>query len=217
VSGAPISRHTASSRLARHFHRSGYIAIVLQGSYVEAGEGERMRAAAGDAIVHGAFDSHQDMFGKAGAIVLNLPALPDLPAGFGGIVDVDVVARLAERDAEGAARLAAASFRPRAERCADWPDLLAFALCSQRRIALAAWAETIGIRPASLSRGFLKAYGVTPKRYRLEQRTRRALRALPQWRGSLAELAAESDFADQAHLTRAVASLTGQPPSRLRA
>lgn len=217
MGGTGISRHAASSRLGRHLHRTGYIAVILRGSYIEAGEGARIPAAAGDAIVHGAFDAHQDAFGKSGAFVLNLPAPADLPPGFGWIDDVDAVARLAERDAGQAARLAAASFRPERHRCADWPDRLALDLCSGARIGLAEWAEAIGIAPASLSRGFMKAYGVTPKRYRLEQRTSRALRALPTWRGSLAELAAAMDFADQAHLTRAVASMAGCPPSRERA
>lgn len=217
MGGAPFSRHAASSKLDRHLHRSGYIAIVLQGSYVEAGEGARVRAAAGDAIVHGPFDAHQDAFGKNGAVVLNLPMPPSLSAGLGRIDDLDAVARLAERDAREAAKLAAASFQPSLKSCADWPDRLAETLCTGERIGLAEWAETIGIAPASLSRGFVKAYGVTPKRYRLEQRTSRALRALPHWRGSLADLAAAMGFADQAHLARAAASMAGHPPSRLRA
>jgi AraC-like DNA-binding protein len=217
VGGAGTSRHAASSKLGRHLHRTGYIAIVLQGSYVEAGEGGRMPAAAGNAIVHGDFDTHQNAFGRKGAIVLNLPLPPGLSPGFGRIDDLDAVARLAERDTRDAAKLAAASFQPSSKRCADWPDRLALAVCSGERIGLAQWAAAIGIAPASLSRGFVKAYGITPKRYRLEQRTSRALRALPHWRGSLAELAAAMDFADQAHLTRAVAAMAGQAPSRLRA
>jgi AraC-like DNA-binding protein len=217
VGGAPISLHAGSSKLGRHLHHSGYIAVVLRGGYVEAGEGGRIPATAGDAIIHGPFDAHQDAFGRNGAVVLNLPLPAGLPPGFGRLDDADAVARLAERDAREAAKLAAASFRQSRKRCTDWPDRLAQALCSGERIGLAEWAGTIGIAPASLSRGFVKAYGVTPKRYRLEQRTSRALRALPHWRGSLAELAAAMDFADQAHLTRAVTSIAGHAPSRLRA
>jgi AraC-like DNA-binding protein len=43
------------------------------------------------------------------------------------------------------------------------------------------------------------------------------VRALPSWGGTLAGLAAEAGFVDQAHLTRAVVSLTGWTPGQLRA
>jgi AraC-like DNA-binding protein len=79
------------------------------------------------------------------------------------------------------------------------------------------WAGRMGLDPASVSRGFARAYGVSPKRFRLEVRTRRALAALPAWPGSLADLAADQGFADQAHLARSVVAMTGISPIRFRA
>lgn len=75
----------------------------------------------------------------------------------------------------------------------------------------------MGLNPASISRGFARAYGVSPKRFRLEARTRRALTAIDAWQGSLADLAADQGFADQAHLTRSIAAMTGAPPILHRA
>ena len=73
-----------------------------------------------------------------------------------------------------------------------------------------------GISVQRLSRRFRQAYGTTAKRFRAEHRAQRALRALPGWPGTLGGLAAETGFADQAHLTRAVVSLTGWTPGQLR-
>lgn len=211
-----ISRHAGGERLDRHRHREGYVALVLAGGYVEAGDGGRLRVGAGDVVIHEAYAAHQDGFDAAGAMVLNLPLVEGLEAGAAHIADPDAVARLAERDPVVAAALLATMLQPGGERLADWPDLLAAALDADPGLSISHWCDGIGINPASASRGFARAYGVSPKRYRLEARTRRALRALPGWRGGIAALAAEHGFADQAHLTRAIAGITGAPPGALR-
>ncbi len=212
-----LQRHDGGDRLPRHRHRCGYIAVVLAGDYVEAGDGGRLRASAGSVIVHGPFSAHRDDFGRSGAQVLNLPLATGLIEGAGAIADIDAVVRTAERDPAAAATLVAEAWRPMANRIDDWPDRLAAALATDDVADLAGYARGIGIAPASLSRGFALAYGVTPKRYRLEQRARRALGALPGWSGSLAMLAAETGFADQAHMGRTIAAMTGATPMSLRA
>jgi len=216
VSQVGIGRHAAGDRLPRHRHAEGYVALVLAGGYEEAGYDGRVAARPGMVVIHDRWTAHQDRFGARGAQVLNLPALPGL-SGAGSIADPDHIVRLAERDPLAAAALVRESFRSGAPRVADWPDLLAAALGNDRDLSIADWADRMGLDPASVSRGFARAYGVSPKRFRLEARTRRALLALDRWPGSLAALAAEHGFADQAHLTRAVVAMTGQPPARLRA
>lgn len=212
-----ITRHGPRERLARHRHRTPYAALVLAGGYVEAGCGARIRAAPGTVVLHGAFEAHADGFGGAGAVVLNLPLAADAAPGCGTIADVDAIARLAERDPFAAAEALIADFRPDQRRCDDWPDALAAALEANTECSIGDWARAAGLHPAAASRGFLRAYGVSPKRYRLEARTRAALRSLPGWRGTLAALAADHGFADQAHLARAVVSIAGAPPAALRA
>jgi AraC-like DNA-binding protein len=212
-----ITHHRAFDRMARHRHAEGYIALVLAGGYVEAGDRGRVRVEAGQAVIHGAHESHQDEFSTIGASVLNLPLVGcDPGAALGVVEDADAIARLAERDPRQAATLLCETFRPSAVRLNDWPDLLAAALAAEPAFSLAEWAETMGIAPPSLSRGFRRSYGTSPKRYRLELRAIRAARLLPGWQGSIAALAAETGFADQAHLTRAMVALTGQTPNRLR-
>ena len=214
---SPIGRHEAGESLPRHRHLEGYVAVVLEGGYEEAGDGGRLRAAPGTVVVHGRYEAHLDRFGAGGARVLNLPAVAGLLPGAGVIADPDAVARLAERDPGEATGLVRASFRPGAAFADDWPDLLALALRDDPGLLLSDWAERIGLDPASVSRGFARAYGVSPKRFRLEARTHRAVAALPDWDQGIAALAAEHGFADQAHLTRAVAALTGTTPAQLRA
>lgn len=215
--GAYIGRHAASERLPRHRHAEPYVAVVLRGGYQEAGDEGRFAAQPGTVIVHGCWTAHLDRFGAAGADVLNLPTVAGLALGVGTIEDPDAVARMAERDPLAAAAHLRDGFTPHAVGLADWPDLLADALRTDPDLALAPWARQMNLDPASVSRGFTRAYGVSPKRFRLEVRTRRALAALGDWRGSLADLAAVHGFADQAHLTRSVGAMTGVPPVVLRA
>lgn len=215
--GAFIGRHSASERLPRHRHACGYVALVLGGGYEEAGDEGRFAVAPGTVVVHAPWTAHLDRFGARGAEVLNLPAIADLAPGVGTIDDVDVVVRLAERDPLAAAAQLRDRFQRGMVRFADWPDLLAAALRADPDLALAPWARRMKLEPASVSRGFARAYGVSPKRFRLEVRTRRALAALGDWGGSLADLAADHGFADQAHLTRSIHAMTGFPPIVLRA
>jgi AraC-like DNA-binding protein len=210
------TRHSASERMPRHRHIDGYAALVLAGGYVEAGDGGRIRVQAGQVVIHGAYEAHQDHFASAGALVLNLPLVGGLDTITGIVKDADAIAREAERDIRAAAALLEETVRPLDVQLTDWPDQLATALASQREFSIEEWADEMGLAPPSISRGFRQAYGVSPKRYRLEQRTLRALRKLQAWPGTLAGLAADVGFADQAHLTRAVLAMTGVAPHRLR-
>lgn len=211
------TRHAPGEALARHRHDSGYVAVVLDGGYLEAGEGGRIRAEAGMALIHHGWSAHQDGFGNRGARVLNLPLPAGLTEGAVRVADPDAVARLAERDPHAAAELVRDTATPSASGPGDWPDLLAAALARDPALSITGWADRAGLDPASVSRGFARAYGVSPKRFRLELRTRTAVRALAGWRGSLAELAADHGFADQAHFARAAMDLTGFTPSQLKA
>lgn len=190
--------------------------MVLAGGYVEAGGQGRLRAQPGNVVIHLAHEAHQDCFSKAGASVLNIPLHEGCDAMTGRVSDPDAIARLSERDIAGAAALLKETIEPRDIRLTDWPDRLAAALASNSNFSLEDWAADMGLAPPSISRGFRQVYGVSPKRYRLEQRTLRTISHLRSWTGSLADLAAESGFSDQAHLSRSIVDLTGLAPRQLR-
>ncbi|MBY8826419.1 helix-turn-helix domain-containing protein [Sphingomonas colocasiae] len=211
-----VTRHGRGA-LPRHRHATGYVAVVLAGGYVEAGDRGRWLAGPGTVIVHGAHEAHCDAFQAGETIVLNLPALPTFERGAGLIDDPDRAMRLAERDPAAATAFVAGHLRPGARRFADWPDLLADAMGGDPALSITDWADAMGLSPASVSRGFHRAFGVSPKRFRMEVRVRRALRAITRTDEPLAELAADLGFADQAHMTRALRSITGTTPAGLRA
>lgn len=201
-----FTRHSGRDRLVRHRHTRPYAALVLEGGYVEAGDCGRFDVEAGQVILHGAFESHANVFRSRGAVVLNL----DVNCGHGGlgrINDPDLIVRMAERDRRAACEALMATLVMESRRCVDWPDELSERIIQDPDVNLTEWARATGLAPQSLSRGFHRAYGVSPKRFRADQRALRAARALNSWRGRGAKLAAELGFTDQAHMTKAIKAL----------
>jgi AraC-like DNA-binding protein len=205
-----------SGRMTRHCHDRAYAALVLSGSYVEAGDAGRHDVGVGDVLIHGRFESHQNAFGTKGAYILNLPCPQQVSGTIGRVPDPDAIAILAERDPRAAAEMLFAELIAGRAVADDWPDLLARALDRDEVPSLSGWAEEAGLSPASVSRGFARAYGTSPQRFRADRRASRALRAIAAGSSSFTMLAAELGFADQAHMSREVARLSGAPPSRWR-
>jgi AraC-like DNA-binding protein len=207
---------TAGDRMDRHRHTQAYAALVLAGGYVEAGDRGRFYARPGQVLIHGAWESHMDAFSGAGARVLNLPLTGAVGFGVGAVDDPDAVARAAERNLAEAGALLRGTMRPLDAPLDDWPDLLAGALRRDPDTVVAVWSRTVGLAPATVSRGFRQAFGTSPRQYRAGQRALKAVEGLVTRADSLAALAADLGFVDQAHMTRAVSALTGLAPGRLR-
>ncbi|MEU0885815.1 AraC family transcriptional regulator [Lentzea sp. NPDC005914] len=77
-------------------------------------------------------------------------------------------------------------------------------------------AGLLGVSPYRLSRGFTRELGVSLTRYRNRVRVAAALDRLEGGETSLAAVAADLGFADQAHLSRTVREHLGQTPTALR-
>ncbi|MFI7701279.1 helix-turn-helix domain-containing protein [Nonomuraea sp. NPDC049480] len=77
-------------------------------------------------------------------------------------------------------------------------------------------AEFLGVSPYRLSRAFTGELGVSLTHYRNRVRVGRALDRLEEGEPSLAVLAADLGFADQAHLTRTIRRHVGHTPAALR-
>lgn len=203
--------------IARHHHWDAYAALVIRGSCDEAGDHGRFRAQVGDVLVHRAFDAHKNHIGRRGAVFLNFRLEAPLEGWFGSVADVDAICRAYRHDRFEAGALLRTQFRPANGADRDWPDLLAGELARGSPVRLAEWAERHGLHPASLSRGFRMAYGLSPKRFRLEAMASRAARCIRRGSAPLSAVAAEIGFADQAHMTRALGQLFGASPRALRA
>ena len=206
--------------ITRHIHDEAYAAVVLDGGYEEAGERGRWRVRAGDVLLHGRFSGHWNHRpGKA--LVLNLPlaaplaATPNLPA-MARTADPDLLARLAERDPVEAAAALLETLRPGQAGLTDAADQLARALSSDNAPSVETWARDRGVARETAFRWFRDAYGVGPARFRVEARARRAWRRIVDGDATLADIAAEAGFADQAHMSRDVKDLTGRSPGAWR-
>jgi transcriptional regulator GlxA family with amidase domain len=106
--------------------------------------------------------------------------------------------------------------------CAAHGDDLVYAAAEwlRRRPAgnLDGLAALTGLGERQLRRRFEASVGYGPKTFQRIMRFRRWLHlaeAAPSETRSLADLAAEAGYADQAHLTREVTRLAGQPPTAL--
>lgn len=62
----------------------------------------------------------------------------------------------------------------------------------------------------------MRAFGIGPRRYRLEARTRHALKAIRQKSLSFSQIAHAEGFADQAHMTQSIVTLAGVTRRALR-
>lgn len=215
---ASRQRLAPHERLSRHRHSGAYAALVLSGSYVEAGDLGRRRVSCGEIVFHRAFEAHSNYIGSSGAEVLNFPITStNGMAPFAKIADADEIARIAEINPAVAIRLVFQHAVPLEAAMVDWPDQLAYDLRQQPRILLRDWAQQNGLMPETVSRGFRKVFDTSPKRFRLEARTHAAFHRLTLGSESIAAIAADTGFADLAHFCRAVTALTGRPPGHWRA
>jgi AraC-like DNA-binding protein len=94
----------------------------------------------------------------------------------------------------------------------DWPDLLLADLAMNASTEIGEWAEVNGLARETVSRGFTAAYGIAPSVLRAELRARTAWLRITRGSDCLSTIAADTGFADQAHMTRWVHRITGAPP-----
>jgi AraC-like DNA-binding protein len=211
----------SSFSLPRHRHLHAYATAVLAGSFEESGNVGRVRATAGDVLIHPALDSHANQMVSAGVKLIRLEWSDlETKGGLYRLNEVDAIARAAERDVAQAALLLKEALRksqplPPGIRN-DWPDLLAGVLARNASTEIGCWAEANGLARETVSRGFSAAYGIAPAAFRAELRARAAWLRITRGSGSLCEIAAEAGFADQAHMTRWIQRITGAPPAAWR-
>ena len=200
----------------RHSHSFPYATIVLEGGYEEAGEGGRWRVRAGDVLMHAPFSAHRN-YSRRGALLLNLPIPMYLGhSQCGYIDDPEWIARLAPRDPIEASVALVKRWQRTTPGPIDTADLLASLLSDGDPPCIAAWSARFGSSRQTVFRQFRAAYGVGPNRYRVEARARRAWQLIVSGPVKLADIAAATGFADQAHMQRDVKTLTGRTPGAWR-
>ena len=83
-------------------------------------------------------------------------------------------------------------------------------------ISLQDLASTAGLSTSHFIRAFKQSAGMTPHRYLLQRRVRRALGLLAETTLALSQIAMASGFADQSHFCRQFRKLVGATPRRYR-
>ena len=203
----------------RHRHAHPYAAVVLGGSYEEAGDSGRFFVSEGDVVLHHSFEAHLNRSFPKKVKVLNLPltCLPIEAAGAWRLShSLDEICRAAERSPNDAADLLLSLTVDRAKSRLDWPDLLSAALRHNRAVRLGEWANAHNLSPWSLSRGFRQVFGITPEAFRARARTHRALQMIRKTGKPLAVIASEVGFSDQAHMSRNIKALSAGNPQQWR-
>lgn len=210
-----------SFSLPRHRHLRAYATVVLAGTLEESGYIGRIQATAGDVLVHPALDCHANRKVSAGLKLIRLDWCDtNGAAGLYRLDEVDALARSAERDVRDAAILLSdclqkKTFSPPGKRN-DWPDELARALKQDSSMEIGEWAREKGLARETISRGFAEAYGITPAVFRAEWRARAAWLRVVEGSDGLCTIAAETGFADQAHMTRWIQRVSGTSPAAWR-
>jgi AraC-like DNA-binding protein len=194
---------------------------VLAGTFEESGYNGRIRATAGDVLIHPALDCHGNQMVSAGVKLIRLDWRD--ASGIGGLYhldNVDEVGRTAEKDVIEAAHLLECVLRnkcsPSPGQRNDWPDLLLADLAKNASTEIGVWAEVNGLARETVSRGFAAAYGTAPSILRAELRARSAWLLITRGSECLCRIAADTGFADQAHMTRWIHRITGAPPAAWR-
>lgn len=210
-----------SFSLPRHRHLHAYATVVLAGSFEESGYVGRIRATAGDVLIHPSLDCHANQMISAGVKLLRLDWSDS--TGVGGLYhleEVDELARTAEKDVHEAKflldKVLLRGSRPSTGQKNDWPDLLLADLSKDATTEIGEWAETNGLARETVSRGFTTAYQIAPSVLRAELRARAAWLRITRSSDGLSRIAAETGFSDQAHMTRWIHRVTGAPPAAWR-
>lgn len=239
------SQHAPESVLPRHTHEGPTVCCVMRGAFTEYLRGHALECTANTVKVTPAGEPHWNRFGSGATLGLMVELEPhwasDAPR-LSSLLDELVhvqgghAAMLARRiwreldETDDAAPLAveglvlellAVLARERTrDRTSSSPPWLRAVREQLHELSdtptVQSLARAAGVHPATLTRAFRRAYGCPPGEYLRRLRLERAIRAVAEGRQSLAEIAFEAGFADQAHFTRAFRRATGWTPGAYR-
>lgn len=194
--------------------------VVVDGQLELSSYRGRERLTRGAIVIRPTFDCRALRAGPVGASWLQLPWQID--CSLGATHEIDDVDRLllhAGYDLTGAVaevRKIAMQSPSRAPLRLHWADDLKDAILTDPHLSISHWARTHNVSREGAARAFRAAYSVSPARFRLELRARRAWVRIVSDCDPLSLVALETGFADQSHMTRAVGWLTGRSPSAWR-
>ena len=216
-----------------HEHARGHFTFVVRGEYEESIAHSVAVRHSGDLLWHPAGAAHAERHGRAGRHLMVEPSrelersLPDTPRCFAAEEAAALGPRLlieSTGDDELALEAVLQELRlvlhgPTRERgqpawVSDVEDQMRS--CFREALRLDDLAATAGVAAAHLARTWRRLHGRTIGEELRRLRIGWACRRVASSERSLAEIAAEAGFADQAHLARSFRKLIGCTPSQYR-
>lgn len=223
-----------------HTHETPHFVLVLAGGYVTGARGADAVMCAPTLVFNPAGTRHRDRFAGGAGRFLAVSLEPSVTAGRNALLDGPPIvlpdafairaARLIERALldrqapplllEAAAwQLVATGERERTAK--GPPGWLTLALEMIRdsdigSLSVSALAAAVGVHPVHLARVFRDWLGCTPGEFLRGRRLERAAALVGRSALALADIAAETGYADQAHMTHAFRSGLSLTPDALR-
>jgi len=218
--GLIIQRIAAGARITRAQCVESALLLVIDGQLELSSYRGRERLTRGALVLRPTFDCRALGAGPGGAVWLQIPWHDDWSLGATHAVpDVDDLLLRAGHDLGGAlveAERIMAHTPSLPTLRMHWADDLKNAIVADPHLSISGWARGRRISREGAARAFRTAYAVSPARFRLELRARRAWARIVSGDDRLSLIALETGFADQSHMTRAVGWLTGKSPSAWR-
>jgi AraC family transcriptional regulator len=225
-----------------HRHEHASLCLVVDGAYAQRTHGREERHAIGHLMFCPADAPHAQTFARSGALKIHVSPGPELHDVLGMRVALqDAPFACADTLVAIARRIATELLRP--DDCsplaveglvleavdrfgrAEKADTRAAWLARAREyvesrafeaFTLADVAHAVGRHPIHVAREFKRAYACTVGEHVRGVRVRTAMALLRSGRLSVAEIAGECGFYDQAHLTRAFRAVHGMTPGAYR-
>ncbi|HEX8843442.1 MAG TPA: AraC family transcriptional regulator [Pyrinomonadaceae bacterium] len=239
------SLYNASSTMPRHTHDLAHISIILQGAYTEH-YGRKQRSGEPNVLVlHPPGEDHLVRFHQAGARVFSIhiksrwlervrdySKVLDRPGDFRGGVPAWLAVRLYRefRQTDEVSPLIFESLvleiiatTSRAARLSErkvprWLEQVREMLHARlsEDATFARIADAVGVHPVYLARQFRKHYRCTMGEYVRRLSVEAACREILASDAPLCEIASQTGFYDQSHLTNTFKRLTGMTPGEYR-
>jgi AraC family transcriptional regulator len=238
--------HRHGSQLPWHDHATPTICFVLQGTFSEMWRGGSVACTSSTLKITPAGERHWDRFdrgdvrglliepsnGQAAAIKPYSTVLDERQSFHGGLLSTigwrvyqemqrfDAAAPLAieglllELVALASRMRETGTERGRPRWLEEARDRIHTELA--HRPSLSGLAQSVGVHPVTLARGFRQAFGCTVGEYVRHLRIERAAHQLAGTELSLAEIALAAGFSDQSHFSNLFRHHVGMSPSRFR-
>lgn len=222
-------RHAAGLAIDRHQHDLAKLAILVSGGATERIGQDIVEHRGFEVVARGRFLTHENQYHARGACSLVVEVAdvevggqlaPAAAGAHGARLVAGFLARRSARRrivARAIREVVAALGESRPRRVPAWLEDARERLFGQLDSPprLADLARTVGVHPVHLAQAFRQRWGMTPLGYVRAHRVFRAVALIA--RGvALAEVAAQVGFADQSHMTRAIARARQAPPGALR-